>query len=57
MEKMALERLAKAMPKATGVYVAFGDSPRPRAIDVSEMVKLLERCPNDRLAVEEQDHR
>ena len=34
----------------------MGDDPRPRPIDASEMVKILERCPHDRLAVEEQDH-
>ena len=57
IEKTALEQLVKAIPEPIGATVAMGDNPRPRPTDTSEMVKLLERCPNDRLAVEEQDHR
>ena len=55
IEKTALAGLFKAMLESTGVTVAFGGS-RPRPIDALEIVTLIERCPNDRLAVEEQDH-
>jgi hypothetical protein len=56
IETIALARLVKAMPEALGATVTFGENPRPRPIHASEMVWLLEKSPNDRLAVEEQDH-
>ena len=57
IEKDDLQRLVKAMPEEIGATAAFGSgSTKSRSIAASEMAKLIERCPNDRLAVEEQDH-
>lgn len=56
IEKTSLVQLVKALPEPIGAAILFvNDGPKVRPIDALEMVKLLESCRNDRLAVEEQD--
>jgi hypothetical protein len=55
IEKTDLAGLVNAMPDSTGLTVAFGGN-WPRPTDASEVVRLLESYPSDRLAVEKQDH-
>ena len=56
IEKADLKHLVKALPDTKVVArIMFHSSP-PRAADAAEITRFVEECPNDRIAVEEQDH-
>jgi hypothetical protein len=57
IEKEDLKRLLEALPHATVVAKIIVHSSLPRLGDASEIARLVDQCPNDRIAVEEQDHK
>jgi hypothetical protein len=56
IQKADLRELISAIPDSTMVGQIFVHSPRPRPVDASEATLLVEQCPHDLVAVEEQDH-
>ena len=56
IEKADLKQIIKAFPDPTivGKMRAYSSALRPA--DALEVARLVNECPNDRIAVEEQDH-
>jgi hypothetical protein len=54
IEKTALKELIKALPVGTVIATVTADPSRLRPADAQEVARLVEECPNDRIAVEEQ---
>jgi hypothetical protein len=57
IEKADLRSVVKALPDATVVAMLSAHSPRPRPANALEIARLVEECPKERIAVEEQDHK
>lgn len=55
IETVDLRELVKAVSDTTVVGQAFVNSLPPRLVSSSEVSRLVEECPLDRVAVEEQD--
>ncbi len=56
IEKADLKHLVQALPDATVVAKVIVHSPPIRSADAKEVARLVDECPSDRIAVEEQDH-
>jgi hypothetical protein len=57
IEKTDLKHLVKGLPGATVVAKIVANHSRLRPADALEIARLVEECPYDRIAVEEQDHK
>jgi hypothetical protein len=57
IEKTDLKHLIKALPGATVVAKIIAHRSTLRPADALEIARLVEECPYDRIAVEEQDHK
>lgn len=57
VEKADLRLLVEALPGATIVAKVIAHSSSARTVDASEIARLVDECSNDRIAVEEQDHK
>jgi hypothetical protein len=57
IQKADLKELINAVPDAAMVGQMFVYSPRIRPVNASEATRFAEQCPDDRVAVEEQDHK
>src|SRR5271157_2398110 len=55
IEKADLNRLVKNLPDAQYVCKIVKKSPRLQPADALEIARLVDECPKDRIAVEEQD--
>ena len=56
IEKTALKQVIKTLPVGTVVATVIAHDSRLRPADAQEVARLVEECPSDRIAVEEQDH-
>jgi hypothetical protein len=56
IEKAELRNLIKTFPDDTVLARVLEGSARPRLTNALETTRLVSECPNDRVAVEEQDH-
>lgn len=56
IERADLKDLVKTFPDDTVVSRVFEGSARPRLANALETTRLVDECPSDRIAVEEQDH-
>ena len=57
IEKVDLKDLVKAFPDATVVARIIARSTRARPANALETAQFVDECRNDRIAVEEQDHK
>jgi hypothetical protein len=57
VERADLKQLIKALPDATVVGKIRAYSSALRPADALEIARLVDECPNDRIPVEEQDHK
>jgi hypothetical protein len=56
IEKADLKNLVKTFADVTLLARVFEGSARPRLANALETTRLVDECPTDRIAVEEQDH-
>ena len=57
IEKEDLKQLVKSLPDGTVVGKIRAYSSALRPADALEIARLVDECPNDRISVEEQDHK
>lgn len=57
IEKADLKHLIEALPNVSVVANIVGHSSPLRPADALEIARCVDECPNDRIAVEEQDHK
>ena len=57
IEKADPKNLVKTFPGDSHVAKIIMRSTRPRPVEALETARFVDECPNDRIAVEEQDHK